>query len=171
MESNISLEEKAVVRALQHDLPLVSEPYKVLAEELGMSEEKFLNHIDSLVQKKALKRISIALRHNNVGYKINKMGVWRVPEAKIDEIGAMIVSHQAVTHCYKREPHEAFPYNLYTMLHARSEEEFELILASLKKDIESLSEEEVSFSMLTSLKELKKTGMKYFIEKKDEIIL
>lgn len=84
MESNISLEEKAVVRALQHDLPLVSEPYKVLAEELGMSEEKLLNHIDSLVQKKALKRISIALRHNNVGYKINKMGVWRVPEAKIN---------------------------------------------------------------------------------------
>lgn len=170
MEAKITLEEQAVVRALQKDLPLVSEPYKVLAEELGMSEEHLMAHIESLMAKKALKRISIALRHNNVGYKVNKMGVWRVPEEKIDEIGQMLVANQAVTHCYKRDPHHDFPYNLYTMLHARSEEEFELILAGLKKDIESLAGEGVSFSMLTSLKELKKTGMKYFIEKEDEII-
>ena len=31
-------EEIAVIRALQVDLPLVSEPYKLVAERLGMTE-------------------------------------------------------------------------------------------------------------------------------------
>ena len=82
----------------------------------------------------------------------------------------MIVSHQAVTHCYSRNPHEEFPYNLYTMLHARSEETFEAVVLELKKEIESITQTEVSYCMLTSLKELKKTGMKYFIEKPEEVI-
>ena len=166
----ITLEEQAIVRALQNDLPLVSEPYRYLANELGITENKLFSQIESLIQKKALKRISIALRHNNVGYKINKMGVWQVPEDKIDRIGEKIVRHQFVTHCYKRDMHKDFPYNLYTMLHARNEEEFNTIVLILKEDIESITGEEINYNMLTSLKELKKTGMKYFIEKPHEII-
>lgn len=170
MANEITLEEQAIIRALQKDLPLMPEPYKFLAQELKITEEKLLTHIENLMAKKALKRISIALRHNNVGYKVNKMGVWLIAEDKIDEVGKMIVSHQAVTHCYRRNPHEEFPYNLYTMLHARSEEAFEAVVLELKKEIESITQTEVSYCMLTSLKELKKTGMKYFIEKPEEII-
>lgn len=171
MTPEITPIEQAIVRALQKDLPLVPEPYKLLADELSLSEEELLSHIKVLMEKKALKRISIALRHNNVGYKINKMGVWFVPEDRIDEIGKAIVGNRFVTHCYKRNAHEEFPYNLYTMLHARSEEEFNDIVATLKAQIEAITQKEVTYAMLTSLKELKKTGMKYFIETPEEIIL
>lgn len=170
MANEITLKEQAIIRALQNDLPLTPEPYKLLAQELNITEEELLTEIKNLMAKKALKRISIALRHNNVGYKINKMGVWLIDEDKIDEVGKMLVNHQAVTHCYRRDPHEEFPYNLYTMLHARSEDAFQSLVLELKKEIEAITKTTVSYAMLTSLKELKKTGMKYFIEKPEEMI-
>ncbi len=44
------------------------------------------------------------------------------------------------------------------------------LIEKLKKEIENITQTEVSYCMLTSLKELKKTGMKYFIEKPEEVI-
>ena len=61
MANEITLEEQAIIRALQKDLPLMPEPYKFLAQELKITEEELLTHIENLMAKKALKRISIAL--------------------------------------------------------------------------------------------------------------
>lgn len=63
----LSEKEQAIVRALQNDLPLVKEPYKEVAASIGMSEEELLEGIRALQEKGCLKRMSIALRHNNVG--------------------------------------------------------------------------------------------------------
>lgn len=167
--AEITLKEQAVVRALQKDLPLVPEPYKAVAEELGMTEDELLEVINGLKEKGCLKRISIALRHNNVGYTINVMGVWYVDEEHVDEVGESLVSHKHVTHCYRRGMSEKFPYNLYTMLHARSEEECETIVKEIKDHIEKKVGHPVKYDLLRSLKELKKTGMKYFIERPEEV--
>ena len=47
----VSMRDKAVIKALQGDFPLCEEPYKVLAQQAGMTEEEFIlflgkNHID-----------------------------------------------------------------------------------------------------------------------------
>ena len=73
MSAPLSEQEKAIVRALQQGLPLVPEPYRVIAADLGLSEAALLEGIRSLQEKGCLKRISIALRHKNVGYKVNVM--------------------------------------------------------------------------------------------------
>lgn len=162
--------DKAIVRALQHDLPLVPEPYAVLAQELGMSEEDLIAGIHRLMDMGCLKRISIALRHKNVGFTINVMVVWDVADDSVDEIGKRVAAHPAVTHCYRRNRDPRFPYNLYTMIHARSDEEYDRIISDLISIIGAQTPHDVSFDALRSMRELKKIGMKYFIEDPKDII-
>ena len=166
----LSEQEKAIVRALQQDLPLVPEPYRAVADDLGISEEALLEGIRGLQEKGCLERISIALRHKNVGYKINVMLVWDIPDAHAASVGARFSGHPAVTHCYLRNPAAGFPYNIYTMVHAQSEADY----AALRDDLCALASAELgavpAHAELRSLRELKKIGMKYFLESPDEII-
>lgn len=163
--------EKAIVRALQQDLPLVPEPYKAVADSIGISEDELMAGIQGLMDKNQLKRISIALRHKNVGYKINVMMVWDVPDDRVDEVGVKVSAHPAVTHCYKRNRAQVFPYNLYTMVHARSPEEYDRIMEDLTAIIGEDAPHDVPFDALRSMEELKKIGMKYFIEAPEDIIV
>lgn len=167
---NLTETDKAIVRALQHDLPLVPEPYAALAEELGMSEDELIAGIHRLMDMGCLKRISIALRHKNVGFTINVMVVWDVDDDKVDEVGKRVAGYPAVTHCYRRNRDPRFPYNLYTMIHARSDEEYDRIIADLTQIIGEHTPHDVSFDALRSMRELKKIGMKYFIEDPADII-
>ena len=51
----ISEVDKKIIRALQNDFPIVSEPYKAIAGEIGISEE-------SLMQRLALMKETGVLR-------------------------------------------------------------------------------------------------------------
>lgn len=166
----LSEQEKAIVRALQQELPLVPEPYRVVADSLGISEDDLLEGIRGLQEKGCLKRISIALRHKNVGYKVNVMLVWDIPDADMAAVGAAVSSHPAVTHCYKRNPRPGFPYNFYTMVHAQSEDEYARILDELCVLVRGQLGHDVPHQGLRSLRELKKIGMKYFLETPEEMI-
>ncbi len=170
MPSPLTERERAIVRALQQELPLEPEPYRVLAERLGIGEEELLADIRALQEKGCLKRISIALRHKNVGYKVNVMLVWDIPEDAIAAVGASVSSHPAVTHCYKRNRRPDFPYNFYTMVHAQSDDEYTRILDELCALVRAQLGHDVPHEGLRSLRELKKIGMKYFLESPDEII-
>lgn len=170
MPSPLTERERAIVRALQQELPLESEPYRVLAERLGIGEEELLADIRALQEKGCLKRISIALRHKNVGYKVNVMLVWDIPEDAITAVGASVSSHPAVTHCYKRNRRPDFPYNFYTMVHAQSDDEYTRILDELCALVRAQLGHDVPHEGLRSLRELKKIGMKYFLETPDEMI-
>ena len=170
MPSPVTEKEKAIVRALQQDLPLVPEPYKAVADSIGMTEAELMEGIYSLKEKGCLKRISIALRHKNVGYKVNVMVVWNVPDDQVADIGKRVSAYPAVTHCYKRNRSEKFPYNFYTMVHARSDEEYDAVIADLVKIIGQDVPHDVSFEGLRSMRELKKIGMKYFLEKPEDMV-
>lgn len=170
MPNPVSEKEKQIIRALQKDLPLVPEPYRMVAEELGMTEEELFEGIRGLMERGCLKRISIALRHKNVGYRVNVMVVWDVPDENAAEIGARVSAHPAVTHCYRRNRVPEFPYNLYTMIHCFNDEEYDRIIKELVDIIGEHVPHDVSFDGLRSMRELKKTGMKYFMEAPGDIV-
>ncbi|WP_130862508.1 siroheme decarboxylase subunit beta [Bacilliculturomica massiliensis] len=159
----LSEKEIRIVGALQKELPLEPEPYRALAKELSMTEEELLAGMKALAEKGCLKRIAAALRHNNVGYTINSMIVWDVPEGRVDEAGRALARQPQVTHCYDRNRQPGFDYNLYSMVHARSEEEYGELLGELIEVVRPVKYEE-----LRTVAELKKTGMRYFPSKVEE---
>jgi len=68
-------------------------------------------------------------------------------------------SFRAVSHCYRRNPSNDWPYNLYTMIHARDEK-------SCRETAGKMAEETAveKYTLLFSRRELKKTSMNYFPE-------
>jgi siroheme decarboxylase len=131
----IELEELdiAVIKTLQGDLPVVPEPYAPAATELGISQEALLEHLESMQERRALRRVAAILFHRRAGYSANGMGVWRVPDERILELGPLMASFRGISHCYQRPTYADWPYSVFTMAHGRSKEECDAILDSIEE--------------------------------------
>ncbi|MBU1742312.1 MAG: Lrp/AsnC family transcriptional regulator, partial [Proteobacteria bacterium] len=110
-----------------------------------------------LADEGILRRFGATLKHQNSGFAANALVAWRVPPARLDEVGPALAAHRRITHCYHRRPHPNFDYNLYTMIHGATEAEVRRIAAELAART-GLEDRLVLFSSA----ELKKTTMRYF---------
>jgi DNA-binding Lrp family transcriptional regulator len=163
MSQDLSDFEKQVILALQRDLDITSRPFQELAEQVGASEEVFLAAVQSLVAKGYIRRFGATLRHQLSGYGSNALVTWAVPPADLRRVGQALARHQAVTHCYHREPAPGWPYNLYSMLHGKNPGDIEKLAAALAQEV-GIQTYEILFSDM----ELKKTTMRYFRKDPDE---
>jgi len=151
--------EKKIVKALQDDLPLCSHPFKMIAEQIGISEYELLAEIHCLKQQGIIRRLGAIVNHRNLGIAANAMVVWHVPKEKSQEIGKIMATFPEVTHCYERPTYPDWQYNLFTMIHGKSESECERVIAQISERTGIKD-----YRQLYSTKELKKVSMKYFSE-------
>lgn len=150
--------QKEIVKILQEDIPVTEEPFAEIAKEIGISQEELLENIEYLTDEGYLRRMGAVLAHRKLGLNYNPMIVIETKKEYIEELGKKIASLTEVTHCYNRPRMEDFPYDLYAMIHSDSEKEVTEIVKKITSD-----ERVVSFKLLYSTKEFKKTSMKYFI--------
>ena len=155
----LSDRDKEIIKVLQEDFPLCEEPYKVMAEKVGITEEEFLRQVQKLLDEKKIRKMGAVLRHREAGFKANALCAWNVPPEEIDCVAKIMSNHSAVSHCYDRTTAPNWNYNLYTMIHAQSREECEKIVSEL-----SAATGIKNFQIMYSKKEWKKTAMKYFCE-------
>jgi DNA-binding Lrp family transcriptional regulator len=149
----------AVIKALQGDMPVIEQPYAPAAKELGIPQEKLLEHLESMRERKALRRVAAILFHRRAGYSANGMGVWRVPEERILELGPLMASFRGISHCYQRPTYKDWPYSVFTMAHGRSKEECDAILDSIE-EATGIDER----ATLYSSTEFKKIRLLYFTD-------
>jgi len=156
--------EKQVIASIQGDMPIVERPYEQIAGRLGMSEARLLEILRDLVDRGIIRRFGATLRHQKSGFRANAMVAWQVDETRIDAVGELMASFQAVSHCYRRDPTDEWPYNLYTMVHGQNE-------ADCRQTAEKMARDAAvdRYELLFSRRELKKTSMQYFREGKDEV--
>jgi DNA-binding Lrp family transcriptional regulator len=124
----------AVIRALQGDMPVVPEPYAPAAAELGISVPRLLEQLESMRERKALRRVAAILFHRRAGFSANGMGVWKVPEERIMELAPRMAAFRGISHCYQRPTYADWPYSVFTMAHGRSKEECDAILDSIAEE-------------------------------------
>jgi DNA-binding Lrp family transcriptional regulator len=120
--------DRDVVRATQGDLPVVPEPYAAAAEQLGMSQEALVAHLQGMKDRGLLRRVAAILFHRRAGFSANGMGVWAVPPDRIAELGPRMAAFRGISHCYERPTYPDWPYSVFTMAHGRSKEECDSIL-------------------------------------------
>ena len=149
--------EKKVIALLQTDIPIAERPFLELAEKIGISEEEFIAIVQDLNDRKMIRRFGATLKHQKSGYKANAMVAWKVAEDRVEEVGSKMAQFREITHCYRRNPAPGWKYNLYTMVHAATEEECHALVQRISTTVG-----ENEFSLLFSRQELKKTSMKYF---------
>ncbi len=149
----------AVIRALQGDMPVVPEPYAAAAAAVGMPQERFLAHLDGMRERRLLRRVAAILFHRRAGFSANGMGVWKVPDERIMELGRRMSAYRGISHCYQRPTYQDWPYSIFTMAHGRSKEECDAILDAIAADT-GIAER----ATLYSSTEFKKVRLLYFTE-------
>ena len=151
--------EKQVIASVQADLPVLSHPYSEIADKLGVSEALVLHTLKELCDRGVIRRFGATIRHQRSGFKANAMVAWCVDEERIEEVGEIFAAFTEVSHCYRRDPADNWPYNLYTMVHANDEVACRSIAGRMSEKAHV-----TDFTLLFSRKELKKTSMAYFVE-------
>ena len=149
----------AVIRALQGDMPVVPEPYAAAAAAVGMSQERFLDHLARMQERGLLRRVAAILYHRRAGFSANGMGVWQVPEERILDIGRRMAAVRGISHCYQRPTYADWPYSVFTMAHGRSKDECDAVLDSIAEQT-GISER----ATLYSSTEFKKIRLLYFTD-------
>jgi siroheme decarboxylase len=124
----------AVIRALQGDMPVIPEPYAPAAAAVGISQGELLAQLESMRERKALRRVAAILYHRRAGFSANGMGVWAVPDERIMEVAPLMASFRGVSHCYQRPTYADWRYSVFTMAHGRSKEECDAILDSIAEE-------------------------------------
>ena len=93
-----------------------------------------LRRLESLKERMALRRVAAILYHRRAGFSANGMGVWKVPEDRVLEIGPRMAAFRGISHCYQRPTYEDWPYSVFTMAHGRSKDECDAILDAIADD-------------------------------------
>lgn len=160
---DLSGAEIEVIRILQEDMPLVGEPYRPLAEQIGLSEDGLFGILRSFQSRGYLRRIAAILHHRRAGFAANAMVVWDIPKEKLDVIGPEFAKFREVSHCYERPTFPDWPYSIYTMVHGPKMEDCEAIVERMEGKIGKWPR-----LNLYSTKEYKKIRLKYFTKELDE---
>jgi DNA-binding Lrp family transcriptional regulator len=146
-----------VIKELQKDIKITSEPFKNSIQKLGMSYDEFFKIANELKESGVMRRFATILNHRKAGFSANAMSVWSVPEEKGEEIGKLLAEFSAVSHCYLRPKFDNWPYNLFAMVHAKTQQECDTLIEEMAKET-GLSE----YSKLYSSAEFKKQRLVYF---------
>lgn len=144
-----------LLKSAQDGIPVVSEPFLKIAEELGISEGEVLGRLENLIKQGVIRRFGASIGHRSIGITANAMCTWSVPDERVEEVGAIMAGFPEVTHCYERPRFPGWKYNLFTMIHAYSRDECEKVA----KEISNATGIR-DYSILFSEREFKKTGVR-----------
>ncbi len=149
-----------IIKEVQNDIEIVSEPFKEVIKRLNISYEEFFDVLKQFQEAGIMRRFASILNHRKAGFNANAMVVWDIEEGKkAEEIGKTAASFSAVSHCYLRPKYPSWRYNLFTMIHGKTKEETQEVINSIANEIEYKTK-----MPLYSSREFKKVRVKYFCD-------
>jgi len=155
---DLSAADRAVINALQQELPLIPRPFADMAAQANINEDEFLAVARSLLARGVFRRYGAAVNHHKAGFTANAMTCWVAPPQKVEEAGVKLAALREVSHCYERRTNPAWSYNIFAMIHAHTKEECQQIVDTMCKEI-GLND----YLMLFSTQEFKKIRTKYLV--------
>ncbi len=135
-------------------LKIEAEPFKPLAERLGLSVDEVLARLGRLIEEGKVRRFAASVRHQPMGYSYNSMIVARTDEQHLEEVGARARGIEGVSHCYHRGHPDGDPWCVYVMVHGRRAEDIE----NAARQVGAVAGV-INVEVLASRGELKKTSL------------
>ena len=126
--------DRGVLAAIEDGLPIVEEPYRAVADRLGMSVDGVLERLREMIASGVVTRFGCVLHHRRLGYDANAMAVWDVDDDRVDRVAETFIRNPKVTLCYRRLRHRpVWPYNLFCMIHSKSQPEALAVVDELNR--------------------------------------
>lgn len=144
---------------LQDGFKLETRPFMRIAKSVGHTEKDVIDVIKKNLDNGVIRRIGVAIRPEHLGHKKNALVAWKIAPDKVDHVGSQLALIKEISHCYDRQTPDGWDYNLFTMIHAVDQAEFDTLIKKIKRDY-SIADDE--YQIFPTLRELKKTSVKYF---------
>ncbi len=150
--------DRRLLNRLQHGLPLEPHPYALLAAELDCREEDILRRLDDLLDDGTLTRFGPLFDIETLGGAFT-LAAMSVPEARFEEIAALLAGWPQVAHNYRRE--HALNMWLVVACDSPAAVASEAEIEGYRQQIRLLLGEDCrADEMLVSSRILKKTGLR-----------
>lgn len=94
--------DRRIINALQGDFPLVEEPYRAVADRLGLEEGELLRRIDAMLERRVLTRFGPMFQIERAGGAF-VLAAMKVPEQEFERVAAKVNAFPEVAHNYRRE--------------------------------------------------------------------
>ena len=120
--------DKKILNIVQKEFPVVAEPFKVVAERVGITEDEVLERISRLKQEGIIRRIGAVFDSKKMGF-VSTLCAAQVPEEKLKAFVEVVNSYAGVTHNYRRD----YEYNVWFTFIAPDEETLEKSLAEIRE--------------------------------------
>jgi len=159
MKNCISDIEQKILAALQEGLPKSQSPFNDMAQQLGIETGQLLAVLKDWKRQGKLRRIGAIVNHFKVGLGAGAMVVWQVEPERTKEVGEILARFREVSHAYERYTDKNWPYNVYTMVHGKSDED-------VQKTVRRMSQASgiSNYRILVTEKELKKVPPIYITQ-------
>lgn len=120
--------DKSILNRIQSEFPVDPRPYRVIGQDLGLSEADVLERTRALKQAGIIRRIGGNFAPHKVGF-VSTLCAAKVPDERVDAFTAVVNRYPGVTHNYLRESDR---FNVWFTFIARSMEEIETHLARIR---------------------------------------
>ncbi|PKL16293.1 MAG: Lrp/AsnC family transcriptional regulator [Spirochaetae bacterium HGW-Spirochaetae-5] len=150
---------KEAILLLQNDLPIEKYPFKKIAEsgKYIHGEKQLLLYFTDFTASGIMRRYAAVLKHRSAGYTANSMTAWKIDGSADMEL---FMNEKAISHLYFRTVYPGrWEHPLFAMIHAKSDDELKDILNRLS-EMSGIKD----YLSLSSMKEYKKTRVRYFSE-------
>ncbi|WP_455276099.1 siroheme decarboxylase subunit beta [[Eubacterium] cellulosolvens] len=146
----------AILRNIQDGIPLVSEPFAEVAQNVEITQEEVIKRLKKLNEEGIIRRFGASVSHKKIGMLENAMVTWRVPDDRVNKVGKSLAKYKEITHVYERLTiPKRWDYNLFGVIHGRDKDS---IKEFIKRVSESLDLEE--YLILFSIRQLKKSSIR-----------
>lgn len=115
-QSPLDSVDKSIINAYQDGFPLVSEPYKRIAQALSITEGEVVRRLKKLKKDKIISRIGAIITPNTIG--VSTLCAVAVPGEKVEAVASIINAFKEVNHNYQR----SHRINLWFVVTAQNEE-------------------------------------------------
>ena len=127
LNKNIADElDRHLLNDFQYGFPLVSRPFKKIAEKLGTTEDFVIDRLNELQNQGVVSRVGAVFRANSIG--ASTLAAMSIPGDQLEDVAAMISDYSEVNHNYQREHH----FNLWFVVTACDEQALNAVLDDIE---------------------------------------
>lgn len=121
--------DRRLLNIIQTEFPIDAHPYRILGDQLGITEEEALGRTRELNESGIVRKIGPVFETGRLGHA-SALVAAKVPPERLEEVGRIVSSFDQVTHNYGRD----FEYNLWFTLVCEDESAIESALEKIKTE-------------------------------------
>jgi DNA-binding Lrp family transcriptional regulator len=121
--------DRRIINALQGGFPLADEPFRVVAQELGLDQASLIARIEHMIEKKTLTRFGPMFQVERMGGAF-VLAALAVPEADFERVAEQVNALPEVAHNYRR----AHRLNMWFVLATETPAEIEAAIDRIERE-------------------------------------